>query len=226
MTTLDPTTRVADIVAARPETARVFQRHQIDFCCHGETPLDSAVAARGGSLADVIAELDESSRALAEKDGDVRGMSVAALIARIVDRHHGYLRTALPFIAPLTAKVARAHAQHDPRVVEVEASFGRLREMLEPHLDEEERSLFPLLMYRGRDPGTVERELATMRRDHLAVGGVLAHLRELTDGFAVPGWACATFRLLMGELEKLELDVLRHVHLENHVLAPMALGQP
>jgi regulator of cell morphogenesis and NO signaling len=128
---------------------------------------------------------------------------------------------ALPFIAPLTVKVARAHLEHDPRVVEVRDAFTRLQALLLPHLDEEEQKLFPLLMAGSRE---VERELTAMRNDHLEVGAVLGHLRELTDGYAVPEWACTTYRILMSELEKLELDILRHVHLENHVLAPRVVG--
>ena len=35
-----------------------------------------------------------------------------------------------------------------------------------------------------------------------------------------PEWGCSSYRVLMSELEALEGDVLRHVHLENHVLMP------
>jgi regulator of cell morphogenesis and NO signaling len=59
-----------------------------------------------------------------------------------------------------------------------------------------------------------------MHEDHLAVGDLLARLRELSDGYATPDWGCNTYRVLMAELETLEEDTLRHVHLENHVLAP------
>jgi regulator of cell morphogenesis and NO signaling len=221
----DPNTSIASIVAARPETARIFQRHQLDFCCHGETPLGRACAERGLELAPLVAELKSASQGVEADAADARGLSVPALVARIVDRHHGYLRTALPFLAPLAAKVARAHLEHDPRVVEVNQTFTKLRAVLEPHLDQEERELFPLLMSRSGDAARIEQELTAMREEHLAVGAILAHLRELTDGYAVPAWACNTFRLMMGELEKLELDILRHVHLENHVLSPMVAAR-
>jgi regulator of cell morphogenesis and NO signaling len=35
-----------------------------------------------------------------------------------------------------------------------------------------------------------------------------------------PEWACTSYRTLLSELAALEGDVLRHVHLENHVLMP------
>jgi len=66
----------------------------------------------------------------------------------------------------------------------------------------------------------VRRELGQMLEEHLAVGDLLAELRGLTDGFTTPEWGCNTYRVLMSELDALEADILRHVHLENHVLAP------
>ena len=45
-------------------------------------------------------------------------------------------------------------------------------------------------------------------------------LAELTDDFQAPEWACGSYRTLFAELRHLHGDILRHVHLENHVLAP------
>jgi regulator of cell morphogenesis and NO signaling len=58
----------------------------------------------------------------------------------------------------------------------------------------------------------------------LTVGDLLARIRALTAGFTTPEWGCNTYRVLMAELDGLEADVLRHVHLENHVLAPRFVG--
>jgi regulator of cell morphogenesis and NO signaling len=70
----------------------------------------------------------------------------------------------------------------------------------------------------------IARELERMHADHLAVGTKLGDLRTLTDGFVTPEWGCASYRSLLHDLEELEGDVLRHVHLENHVLMPRFVG--
>jgi len=70
------------------------------------------------------------------------------------------------------------------------------------------------------DPADVAAQLRVMFDDHLAVGRLIGHLREQTDDYATPEWGCRSYRLLMTELEDLETDLLRHVHLENHVLMP------
>lgn len=51
-------TTVADIVLAKPAAARVFERHEIDYCCHGQRPLEQACSEAGVDLDAVQAELD------------------------------------------------------------------------------------------------------------------------------------------------------------------------
>jgi len=218
---LDRQATVARIVTDHPIAARVFQRRGIDYCCHGDVTVPQACAAAHLDPATVFAELEAAlGRREAREEADPRSLSDASLIALIVERHHGYLRRALPYIAPIMAKVAKVHG---PR----EAGLGRLEEVvraltnnLVPHLDEEERVLFPTLLSRSPDPAAVKRDLARMNEEHLQVGGLLAQIRTLSDRFAIPEWGCNTYRVLMAELETLEGDILRHVHLENHVLAP------
>jgi regulator of cell morphogenesis and NO signaling len=221
MTSLDRSATVAQIVAAHAAAARVFQKHQIDFCCHGDVTVPETCRERRLDPDAVFAELEAALPAGAREDAeDPRALSTAALIARIVDRHHGYLRRQLPYLGPLVAKVASVHGERNGKLAAVEDAFRSLAETLEPHLDNEEEVLFPALLSGVPDAAILRRELDEMLDDHLAVGELLARLRALTDGFTTPEWGCNTYRVVMSELEALEADVLRHVHLENHVLIP------
>ena len=222
MPSLDRNATVAQIVTENAAAARVFQKYGIDYCCRGGVSVPEACGDRGLDPGALFAELEA---ALPGADGasteDPRTLSTAGLVARIVDRHHGYLRRTLPHVEALSAKVAKVHGAKDPRLVEVDASFRALAASLLPHLEEEETVLFPAMMSsRGGGDSALRTELARMHADHLAVGDLLARLRSLTDGYAVPAWGCTTYRVLMSELEAVEADTLRHVHLENHVLAP------
>lgn len=217
----DRTATVARIVTERPAAARVFQRHGIDYCCHGNVTLAQASVDAGVDLDALVAELEAALAHCDTSDReDVRTLSTAGLVARIIDRHHAYLRRALPYIEPIMAKVARVHGPKDAHLAELDETFRTLAAALLPHLDEEEQVLFPLLMAGRSDPQLVREELGRMTADHLAVGDLLARMRRLTDGFTTPEWGCNTYRVLMAELDGLEADILRHVHLENHVLAP------
>jgi regulator of cell morphogenesis and NO signaling len=221
MPDFDPQQTVARIVLDHPECAAVFQGHRVDFCCHGDVPLAVACRERGLDPDAVVRSL---AAAIAERRGDPvedpRALSTPALIARIIDRHHEFLRKALPFLEPLAAKVARVHGEHNPKLREVDEIVRALAAALIPHLDQEEESLFPALMRRQRDAALVERELAAMFEDHLAVGRLLDRLRDATDSYTVPEWGCNSYRTLFAELGRVEADVLTHVHLENHVLMP------
>ncbi len=223
-TSFHPSSTVAQIVAEHPAVARVFQRHRIDFCCHGDVTVEEACRDLRIDPEAVRAELATAVAPGGEPAEDVRALPTPALVARIVDRHHGYLRRALPEIQPLAAKVAAVHGEHNPKLRPLQEAFAALAEALEPHLDDEEEVLFPALTARAPDAVEIRRGLDRMVEEHVAVGEQLARIRALADGFTTPEWGCRSYRLLMTELEALEDDVLRHVHLENHVLRPRFAG--
>jgi len=221
MPELDKHSIVARIVTENPSAARVFQKHGIDYCCHGNVTLSRACEEARLDTQAVLRELEAAlAPGGAASEARPSDLSTAALVAHIVERHHGYLRRALPYVLPIMAKVAKVHGPRDVKLQELEEVVRGLAEDLLPHLDEEEEVLFPLLVARTRSPEAVRGSIAQMLEEHLAVGALLARVRRLTDGFAIPEWACNTYRVLMAELEALEADIFRHVHLENHVLAP------
>jgi regulator of cell morphogenesis and NO signaling len=63
-----------------------------------------------------------------------------------------------------------------------------------------------------------------MEHEHDGAGSALERLRELTDGYIPPSWACNTYRALLDALAHLERDMHRHIHKENSVLFPRALA--
>lgn len=217
---------VAELVLAHPVTAGIFQAHAIDFCCGGKVPVEAAAREAGHDPERLIAELD---RAIASRDGSdpdgasVGELSTAALIERIVSRHHRTLRSSLPTVQGLAAKVARVHGTKNEKLAEVDALVRELAESLLAHLDEEETSLFPSLIAEAPNPSRARRELGLMHEEHLAVGRLLEELRLAAEDFRPPSWACTSYRTLMSELEAMEADLFRHIHLENHVLMPRFL---
>jgi regulator of cell morphogenesis and NO signaling len=54
--------------------------------------------------------------------------------------------------------------------------------------------------------------------EHEHAGEALKKLRELTDEFAPPQWACNTYRAMLDGLRELEANMHQHVHKENNVL--------
>ncbi len=211
---------VARIVLDHSATASVFQRHRIDYCCRGERSVREAAEDRGVDPTALLAELEDAIASRAGDAVDPRSLSNAALVGHIVGRHHEYLRKALPFVGALSAKVSRVHGDHNPRLRELDTVVRTIREELEPHLDSEEQTLFSAILAGGKDRDALGRSFRSMHEEHLVVGELLAKMRDAAENFQLPDWACNSYRTLFAELEALEADVLRHVHLENHVLMP------
>lgn len=228
MTAISPETHVAALVLEEPSRARVFERYGIDYCCGGETPLETACAARGLDVGAVLAALAEPPARGAE-DVDWSTASVAALVDHIVEQHHAYLREELAPLAALVDKVARAHDDAHPELAEVQETFRAVADELDDHMRKEERVLFPACVALERGAAetaleSVSSPIRVMLHEHDEVGAGLARLRELTSGYEPPADACNSYRAMLDRLLTLELDTHRHVHEENNVLFPRALA--
>ena len=215
---IDRHSTVANVVLEHSECAEVFQRHRIDFCCRGGLSIEAAATERKVDIDALVEQLTRTVRARrTQPEVDPRKLSTPALIDHIVGKHHAYLRGVLPFVRSHATKVSRVHGDHNPKLHELRASVESLAEALLPHLDEEERVLFPALISRSVPEA---QQLASMQEEHLAVASLLERVRAASDEFTLPEWACGSYRTLFAELEALERDVFTHVHLENHVLSP------
>ena len=218
---IDPNQRVADLVLEHSECAAVFQRYRIDYCCSGEMSVADACEKRGIDLDELSAALTKAIEERSESQGpDLRDLTTPELIDYIVNKHHAYLREALPFLEPLAAKVGRVHGPNEQRLIKLYGIVMGLSDALLPHLEREEEELFPLLTDADADADKINAELSTMHQEHLEVAELLEAMRETTEDFRLPMSACNSYRTLFTELQTLESDILEHVHLETHVLKP------
>ena len=60
--------------------------------------------------------------------------------------------------------------------------------------------------------------------EHDTVGDILAELRKVTAGYALPEDACMSYQTFFFGLEEFEKDLHQHIHLENNVLFPKAVA--
>jgi regulator of cell morphogenesis and NO signaling len=220
---IDPDVPVATIVLDHSECALVFDRHRIDYCCKGSRPLREAARDAGVALDALVEELELAIVRRTVDTRDPRSLSTRDLITQVIGRHHRYLHRTLPFLRGLAAKVARAHGSRDPTLVEVDRLVDELVGELTEHLAQEEREVFPAMLTDPAPPGPAA-ALAGVLADHIRIGDLLGQIRSATADYRLPAWACPTYRTLMAELEALETDTLRHLHLENHVLLPRFAG--
>jgi regulator of cell morphogenesis and NO signaling len=223
---------VGQWVAEIPATSRVFESLQIDYCCGGKKPLTQACSDRQLNPQDVLKQLQQASseadrQPVAESWVDA---PLAALCDHIEQTHHAYLKTELPRLAGLVAKVVSAHGSKHPELAEVQRALAELQGELVPHMFKEEHILFPSIrrLEQSDGPlafpfGTIANPIHRMEYEHKDAGNALEQIRTLTRDYCVPDGACNTYRAMLDGLHTLELDMHQHVHKENSILFPRAI---
>ena len=223
---------VGEIAAGFPASVRVFERHHIDFCCGGGIALADACRARGLDPEEVLQQVQQAGRTETGASVDWETAPLGQLIDYIVGRHHQYLKAQLPRLRMLMTKVLNAHGErHGDFLRPLSTCLQHLKEDLDDHLMKEETVVFPVLRrldspaaHPGFDRSATRVPIEVLIGEHDSAGEALAEMRRLTSGYQAPEDACNTFRTLYVELEGLDKDLRQHVHLENNVLFPRALG--
>jgi regulator of cell morphogenesis and NO signaling len=233
MTTLDTSITVGQLVADRPSRSRVFQQLGIDFCCGGKKPLEEVCRAKGLDPNTVLRTLlaGENETTGADNTADAARMSLTELCDHIEGTHHAYLRSELPRLQQMIARVAAVHGDRYPWMRDVLEVFVPFTRELASHMLKEEQVLFPMIRglqagrtgLAGHCGGTIANPVRMMEHEHDDAGDALRRMHELTDGYTPPADACNTFRAALDGLRELEQDMHQHVHKENNVLFPRAL---
>lgn len=232
---LESNQTVAEIAARSLAAVRVFERMGIDYCCGGHRPLAEACKEKGIDPDTLQRELEAALAAGLERGRDWTLAPLRDLVEHIVQTHHEYLKKELPLLADRLAKVHRIYNErYGPTLVGLPEVYDGLRSELEVHMMKEERILFPAIaaaeqaitFQRALPPlpfGSFANPVAMMVHEHDSAGEALARVRAITGDFALPDYACNTYRALMKGLEELEKDLHLHIHLENNILFPRAI---
>ncbi len=211
------------LVAEQPMRAELFERLRLDYCCGGGQTLADACARRGldpETVCRMLEALEGSRLDHRQVEGnDWRRVSIGELCDHIVVAHHDKLRAELPRIEELLATVVRVHGEDHPELHDLQRLFATIRRQLEPHLETEERVLFPACRAAETDRRPVDENLlAAHEQEHAATGDGLAALRELTSEYDATSALCRTHRTLLESLARFELDLHQHIHEENNIL--------
>ena len=212
-------TTLAELAATGPAAARVLQRHRLDFCCGGRRSLGEACAEKGIDPEMLLAEI---GRPAAPTDVRPETLPPVALVDFIIVRFHEPLREELGRLESLARKVERVHAAKPSCPVGLASHVAEMRVNLTEHMAKEEQILFPMI--RAGFGARAHMPIKMMMQEHDDHAESLRRTRALTADLVAPDDACGTWRALYDGLRELELDLMRHVHLENNVLFPAVLN--
>jgi regulator of cell morphogenesis and NO signaling len=229
---IDPDATVGSFVIERPSRGTLLDALGIDYCCGGQQTLRDACETGRLDLIDVVSRIERHEEAADERRPDWADADLVGMIDHIEATHHAFVREALPRLRELAAKVVQAHGARHPELHDVQRTFAAICSDLGPHLLKEERVLFPIcreLMVATKPLlfhcGSVGNPIRVMSSEHDTVGQLLRRLRSLTDDYALPRDACASYRALFAGLVEFEDDLHLHIHKENNILFPMVLGR-
>ncbi|MBC8353606.1 MAG: iron-sulfur cluster repair di-iron protein [Planctomycetes bacterium] len=228
MAQIDLTRAVGELVAERPELSRVFDELQIDYCCHGSNTLQQACQLQELDPSEALAKL-ASPEVNASESRDWLTAPLSEMCDHIEQTHHAYLRTELPRLEQLIAKVTDVHGDKHSELLEVKRVFQGLRAELIPHMMKEEQVLFPAIreIEIASQPlnlpfGTVQNPIHMMEHEHDNAGSLLSQMRSLTSNYTAPKGICSSYLAMLDGLRELELDLHLHIHKENNILFPRA----
>lgn len=220
---------ISQIVTDYHQTAPIFEKYGIDFCCKGKRPLEQACTERALNKEDILAELNNAIETQSAAI-DFNALSLTSLADYIVRTHHTYVKFNMPQIYNYVLRVATKHGERFPYMKEVFQLFSEIQEEMNQHMLKEERVLFPRIKELETN-GALDVPLEyytglinVMEEEHDRAGSLMQQIRELTNNYTAPESACTTFRLSLASLQDFEADLHQHVHLENYVLFPKAIA--
>lgn len=212
---------LAQLATRQAGASRVFHRYGFDFCCHGQVSLADACAKKGVPLERVLDEVRaETSRTPPQTRWEIEPLP--QLIDHIVQHFHESHRRELPRLLQMARRVEQVHGDKSSCPRGLGALLETLTDELSQHMAKEEQILFPML--RAGHGDRAHAPIRVMEDEHEGHGANLASVRAVAHDFVPPPEACGTWRALYLGLAEFEQDVMQHIHLENHVLFPRALG--
>ncbi|MFV0341181.1 MAG: iron-sulfur cluster repair di-iron protein [Parachlamydiaceae bacterium] len=215
---------IGSLVTKNPETAAVFEKLGLDYCCKGNKTLKEACDEKNLNMVEVLEALDCLGKPDTSMNWD--RMSAKEIVGHIVNTYHTYAKEELQRISQLLVKLNTKHGKKYSYLSELQSVFEQMKDSLSDHMDEEEQLVFPLIVNLETDRTScqmeVKKHLQELDSDHLETGAALERIKELTHAYTPPEGACTTHIVMLNSLERLEQNLHEHIHKENQILFPRA----
>lgn len=223
-----PGETIGEMVAKDITKAAVFTKYGIDFCCGGKKTLRQVCYEKQLDYNLVMHDLSQSGQLLHAANLPYQQWPLDFLADYIVNVHHKFTKDKLPELAAYAAKVESKHAGKNPELSAIKDHVTDIAMELGSHLQKEEQVLFPLIRqmsqtdrhYAGMG---IEQPIWRMCVEHEQAGELLQKIRELTNDYTPPEYACITWKVFYQTLAAFESDLHVHIHLENNILFPGAM---
>ncbi|MGH7744995.1 MAG: iron-sulfur cluster repair di-iron protein [Candidatus Dormibacteria bacterium] len=227
-------TKMKDIALANPTARQVLEGAGLDYCCGGGKPLHEACLHANVSSEEILNRLRENAKGTGPEDLNWMAAPLRELTLHICEKHHRYVREAIPRTQALSDKVTTKHGANHTELLDIGKLFAEVGREMIMHMQKEEQILFPYIdaleqavnEHGSVEPPffqTVKNPIHAMMQEHDAAGDLVRQIRVLSSEYTPPGDACMSFKALYEALREFEADLHQHVHLENNILFPHAV---
>lgn len=231
---LSSATKVKDIALSNPKARKILEDAGVDYCCGGAKSLHEACMHTDVPAEEILKRLRENSEHVSASETAWGSAPLADLTRHIREKHHQYVRRAIPRIRTLLEKVKAKHEENHREIADIQMLFIEVGQEMIMHMQKEEQILFPYIdglerpvnEKRAIEPpffGTVRNPIQAMMSEHDSAGELVRQIRRATSEYAPPADACTSYQGLYEELRQFEEDLHEHVHLENNILFPRAV---
>ena len=227
-------TKIKDIALSNPAARQVLEDATLDYCCGGGKSLQEACLHANVSSEEILNRLRENAEGTGPEDLSWMAAPLCELTRHIREKHHQYVREAIPRAQALSDKVTAKHGKNHTELEDIRKLFAEVGREMIMHMQKEEQILFPYIDALERavnahgsvEPPffqTVRNPIHAMMKEHDAAGDLVRQIRSLTSDYTAPADACTSSKALYEALKEFEADLHQHVHLENNILFPRAV---
>lgn len=226
---------VGQIVAEDYQTYPVFESHKIDYYNKGRQTLQEVADAHNIDLRALKNEIAKKKDAATEDDEDFNSWPLDALSEYIVKTYHRYADKQIQEIKPALEKASRQYGEQHPWLAEIKKLFDTAAGIIAVHQKKEELILFPFIrkmadakknnkeFVRPRATKSVESPVDMLTHEHHQQGDLFQQIAGLSQDYASPEDVDDTIKDSLRLLKEFELNLHKHLHLENNILFPKAL---
>jgi len=231
---LSSETKVKDIVLSDRKAKRILEDAGVDYCCGGAKSLHQACMHTDVPAEEILKRLRENSEQVDPGETVWVSAPLADLTRHIREKHHQYVREAIPRVRTLLEKVKAKHRDNHPEITDIQMLFIEVGQEMIMHMQKEEQILFPYIDAVERSAnekkpleapffGTVRNPIQAMMSEHDSAGELVRQIRKASSEYTPPADACTSYQALYQDLRQFEDDLHQHVHLENNILFPRAV---
>jgi len=226
---------IGQIVAEKYPAWEVFENYKIDFYNGGKRTLEEAAKESNIDVQTLLSEIENAHDVKSEGDTNFNSWDLGVLSEYIVKNYHRKADKQIQIVKPALEKACNEHGEQHPELKEIQSFFGQVAGWLAMHQKKEELILFPYIRKMAdakknnktfvRPPATksVENPVDMLMHEHTNQAAALRKIGNMTGEYKAPGYADNSLKETLNILKEMEVDLHKHIHLENNILFPKAL---